>query len=65
MYDLLIPTDVKGLKGVLEKNIPRKISRKTFVIELIFSIFANLQVDKYAENCISSNKHQASKKSCI
>ena len=27
--------------------------------ELIFSIFANLQVGKYAEYCISSNKHLA------
>ena len=49
---------------VFWNNISRKISRKTFVAELIFSIFANLEVGKYAEYCISSNK-SPSYKCCI
>ena len=36
--------------------------RKTFVTELIFNIFADLQVGKYAEYHISSNKRWASNK---
>ena len=43
-------------------NIFRKFLKKTFKTELIFSIFANLQVGKYAEYRISSNMHQASNK---
>ena len=58
MYDLLLAPGVKkGSKGVLE-NIPGKSPGKTFVIELIFSIFENLQIGKYAEYCISSNKRR-------
>ena len=55
MYELSSPPGVKGLKGL-------KNSLKKFVTQLIFSIFTNLQVGKYAEYCISSNKHQASNK---
>ena len=40
----------------------QKIPRKTFMAAFIFNIFANLQVDKYAEYCISSNKCWASNK---
>ena len=50
MYDLLLPLGIKGLKGVLKRFLEK------FVTELIFSIFPNLQVDKFAEYCIFSNK---------
>ena len=41
-----------------EKAVPRKTS----VTEFIFRMFALLQKVKYAECCISSNKHRASYK---
>ena len=57
MYDLLLPSGRKGVKGVLE--IFKEQSQNQ-----IFSIFASLQVGKYGEYHISFNKPLASKKRC-
>ena len=83
MYDVLLPSGIKGLKGVLEifshnqikseayrlscslkktSESFQKIPRKKSVTELIFSIFASLQVGKYAKYCDSPNKLRTSDK---